>query len=151
MKSQVLHIVWCNISGETAGKIWNWSLLEVKGLTLSLLRVINVKFQPLQPRQKSYPTKYDEFGFSQLTQTKDDYTTNSGEPTYTFSAGWENVLFELSSERVKISYDGLHGRPCSRPNMFLTRRNECEDNISPLKSDTTLQSVIHSSTLVKLH
>ena len=30
MKSQVLHTVWCNISGEAAGEIWNWSLLGVK-------------------------------------------------------------------------------------------------------------------------
>ena len=29
MKSQVLHTVWCYISGEAAGKIWNWSLLRV--------------------------------------------------------------------------------------------------------------------------
>ena len=27
MKSQVLHTVWCNISGEAAREIWNWSLL----------------------------------------------------------------------------------------------------------------------------
>ena len=33
MKSQVLHTVWCNISGEAAGEIWNWSLSGVKGLT----------------------------------------------------------------------------------------------------------------------
>ena len=32
MKSQVLHTVWCNISGESAGEIWNWSLSGVKGL-----------------------------------------------------------------------------------------------------------------------
>ena len=30
MKSQVLLTVWCNISGEAAGEIWYWSLLEVK-------------------------------------------------------------------------------------------------------------------------
>ena len=27
MKSQVLHTVWCYISGEAAGEIWNWSAL----------------------------------------------------------------------------------------------------------------------------
>ena len=27
MKSQALHTVWCNISGEAAGEIQNWSLL----------------------------------------------------------------------------------------------------------------------------
>ena len=32
MKSQVLHTVWCNIFNETAGEIWSWSLLGVKGL-----------------------------------------------------------------------------------------------------------------------
>ena len=32
MKSQVLHTVWCNVSGEAAGEILNWSLLGVKGL-----------------------------------------------------------------------------------------------------------------------
>ena len=26
MKSQVLHTVWCYISGEAAGEIWHWSL-----------------------------------------------------------------------------------------------------------------------------
>ena len=32
MKSQVLHTVWCNITGEAAGEILHWSLLGVKGL-----------------------------------------------------------------------------------------------------------------------
>ena len=32
MKSQVLHTVWCNISGEAAGEICNWSLLGVKAI-----------------------------------------------------------------------------------------------------------------------
>ena len=35
MKSHVLHTVWCNISGEAAGEIWNWSLLGVRELTPS--------------------------------------------------------------------------------------------------------------------
>ena len=33
MKSQVLHTVWCNVSGEIAGEIWHWSLLGAKGLS----------------------------------------------------------------------------------------------------------------------
>ena len=32
MENHVLHTVWCNISGEAAGEVWNWSLLGVKGL-----------------------------------------------------------------------------------------------------------------------
>ena len=47
-----------------------------QGLTLSLSRVINFKF-PLQPHQKDYITQYEELGFSQLNQMKDDYTINS--------------------------------------------------------------------------
>ena len=31
MKSQGLHTAWCNSSDETAGEIWSWSLLGVKG------------------------------------------------------------------------------------------------------------------------
>ena len=38
MKSQVLHTVWCHISAEAAGEIWNWSLLGVKGLELVAYR-----------------------------------------------------------------------------------------------------------------
>ena len=33
MKSQVLYTVWCYISGEAAGEIWNWSFLGVKRLS----------------------------------------------------------------------------------------------------------------------
>ena len=35
MKSQVLHTVWCNISGDAVGEIWNWSFLGMKRLTSS--------------------------------------------------------------------------------------------------------------------
>ena len=37
MKSQVLHTVWCNMTGEATGEIWTWSLSGVKGITVSLL------------------------------------------------------------------------------------------------------------------
>ena len=33
MKSQVLHTVWCYITGEAAGEIGDWSLLGLKGLS----------------------------------------------------------------------------------------------------------------------
>ena len=55
MKSQVLHTVWCYISGEGAGEILTL-IFGVKGLTLSLPRVMNLKF-PLQPHQKYYVTQ----------------------------------------------------------------------------------------------
>ena len=63
MKSQVLHTVLCNIAGEAAGELLDRSLLGVKGLTLPLPRVINIKFL-LQPHQKYYITQYEELGFS---------------------------------------------------------------------------------------
>ena len=81
-------------------------------LTLSLPRVINVKF-PLQPHQKYNITKYGELGFSLVTQIIDDYSTNShyftnkflfrrlGECSTFFNVGvkglkgWENVQFGL--------------------------------------------------------
>ena len=54
-----------------------------RDLTLSLPGVINFKFPP-QPHWKYYIAQYEELGFSYLTQTKDDYTTNSHYLTYTF-------------------------------------------------------------------
>ena len=39
MKSQILHTVWCCISGEAAGEIWHWSLFGVKGLKAKSARV----------------------------------------------------------------------------------------------------------------
>ena len=75
-------------------------------LSLSLPRVINVKFPP-QLHQKYYITQYEEFGFSSLTQMKDDYTTNSHYPTYTFlfrKVG-RMYLFQLGSERVMGNAD----------------------------------------------
>ena len=42
MKSQVLHTVWCYITGEAAGEIWNWSLSGVKGLLENIIdQVLN--------------------------------------------------------------------------------------------------------------
>ena len=56
---------------------------EVSWLTLSLQRVINVKF-PLQPHRKHCITQYEELGFSYPTQMKHDYTSKSHYLTNTF-------------------------------------------------------------------
>ena len=40
MKSQVLHTVWCNMTGEATGEIWTWSLLGVKGLMWGITFVV---------------------------------------------------------------------------------------------------------------
>ena len=58
---------------------------NVLSLTLSLLRVIDVKI-PLQPHQKYNITQYGELDFSQLTQMKSDYTTNSRYITHTIAS-----------------------------------------------------------------
>ena len=52
MKSQVLHTVWCNITGEATGEIWTWSLLGVKGLSPqkngnTITHIIIVPFPPV--------------------------------------------------------------------------------------------------------
>ena len=43
MKSQVLHAVWCNISGEAAREIWNWSLLGIEGFSSLKLKATGYK------------------------------------------------------------------------------------------------------------
>ena len=57
---------------------------------------------PLHPQQNYYIT---EFGFSELTQMKDDYTTNSHYLTlYIVSLkGRENVHFELRINLYQIA------------------------------------------------
>ena len=68
---------------------------EIAGIS----RINNFKFSC---SLTSNITQYGELvGSSKLTQMKDDYTANSHYITYTFLRGWENVLFELGSERVK--------------------------------------------------
>ena len=83
-------------------------------LTLSLLRVINVKF-PLQPHQIYYITQYGELGFSKLTQVKDDYATNSRYLTYTFSLSKVGRMYFLSSgvKGLKNNCMSDVGRICS--------------------------------------
>ena len=62
-------------------------------LTLSLPRVINFKF-PLQPHPKYTITRYEELGFSLLTQMKDKFILpflTTSLVRFSFK-GWENVL-----------------------------------------------------------
>ena len=45
-----LHTVWCNISGEAAGEVWNCSLLGVKGLNADLFLEAEKRFAVGQAR-----------------------------------------------------------------------------------------------------
>ena len=74
-----------------------------QSLTLSLPRVIKLKF-PLEPHQGYDITQYGELGFSQLTQMKDDYTTNSHYMTHTLLFQREWVLFYPVSEREFFAF-----------------------------------------------
>ena len=65
-------------------------------LTLSLLRVINVKF-PLQPQQKYYHTVWRTWLFIAYSQMKDYYTTNPCYLTYTFSLYKVGRMYFVSS------------------------------------------------------
>ena len=67
------------------------------------LRVVNFKF-PLQPHQKYYITQYEEFGFSLLSQMKDDHTTNPHYLTYAFHfKTLGGCTFKFGSERVNTA------------------------------------------------
>ena len=59
---------------------------------------------PPQPHQKYYITQYEELGFSSLTQMQDDKYYQFSPPSLVqfYLQGWENVPFELGSERVKL-------------------------------------------------
>ena len=48
--SQVLHTVWCNISGEAAGETWNWSLLGVKGLSVTMSQCLKTSVRVMNGR-----------------------------------------------------------------------------------------------------
>ena len=54
MKSHVLHTVWCNISGEAAGGIWNWSLLWIRLMARGtyVVEVLFLRFHEA-PEQRS--------------------------------------------------------------------------------------------------
>ena len=51
MKSQVLHTVWCNISGEAAGEIWNWSLLGTTVIEIHFLVTVHLQ-EPYRSTEK---------------------------------------------------------------------------------------------------
>ena len=73
--------------------------------THSLPRVIDFKV-PLQPHKKSYITQYKELRFSTfLTLMRDDDTTNilTNSLIHSFLNVWENVIFELGSERTSMA------------------------------------------------
>ena len=58
MKSQVLHTVWCSISGEAAGEIWTWSLLGVKWLMAGRC---SADLQPVQIEVKYFNVAWRNF------------------------------------------------------------------------------------------
>ena len=95
-------------------------------LTLSLPRVINFKFR-LQPHLKYYITQCEEHGFSQLTQMKDEYTTNSHYLTHTFL--FERLgecTFRIWEWRVNCKY--FHGISLSRQ-MSYRLKSHAHENI----------------------
>ena len=63
MKSWILHTMWCIITGEAAGEIWNWSLLGVKGLMIECFASENLirKFDESDQRAQAL-----RFGNSRL-------------------------------------------------------------------------------------
>ena len=89
------------------------SVKKIELLTLSLLRVINVKF-PLQPHQKYYThTVRRTWLFIAYSGERWLYYKFLLPHLYIFSLrGWENVLFELRSERVNGNFAKLYDQSC---------------------------------------
>ena len=83
------------------GGIWNWSLLGVIGLNLSLPKVSNFKF-PLQPHPKITSHGMKNLAFHSLLRWKMIVIPIIRTSLIHFSIkGWENVLFELSRFRAR--------------------------------------------------
>ena len=58
MKSQVLHTVWCNMTGEATGEIWTWSaLLGVKVLTFGFVSRVLPLYRSFEsaPKRRQSP------------------------------------------------------------------------------------------------
>ena len=96
MKSQVLHAVWCNISGEAAGEIWHWSLLGVKGFLKHLCWQVEFKETSSfwkNTRELPCALLIDFKFLLQPQQQEDDYTINilTMSLKHFSSKGWENV------------------------------------------------------------
>ena len=64
MKSQVLHTVWCNMTGEATGEIWTWSLL---GVNVHVRRVfVPVPVQASEPASQIDLQKYKDMKVTAL-------------------------------------------------------------------------------------
>ena len=60
MKNQVLHTVWCNISAEAAGEIWDWSLLGSERANRGVVKLFSSIFEPAI-RMNSYKNRAGRF------------------------------------------------------------------------------------------
>ena len=116
MKSQVLFTVWCNISGEAAGEILSWSLLEMKGLRVKHVPVSSSHLLLVQSRRTFW-------------NLSDFYVRRRESVTVSFNyphTGSKNRGFRWSVSTPQPRRSGgvveSRGRPgCSRPTAGHTR------------------------------
>ena len=95
MKRQVLHTVWCNISGEAAGGIWNWSLLEVKvSSKMSDSRIIRVRWA----RKTGSRYHTGNIGRTMSWTITDRWPWIDSRPMIDSSTGSRSIIDPLSSD-----------------------------------------------------
>ena len=118
MKSQVLLPVWCNISGEAAGEIGDWSPLGLKGWTFSLPSLKSTFSQPFKDKCISDVVRIGSviiFHLSKVWKAKFFMLCDvSGE-----AAGeiWNRSLLGVKAEAEKISHQSCehHTPPNTTP------------------------------------
>ena len=115
MESQVLH-VWCYISCEAAGEIWNWSLLNVKGLKIS-----NAIVGTAISRLNSLRTAYIRFLFSARPAGAKMVRAN---PFIFYSCRVTTTSLELRSQGTKQKTVRRHAYAV-QSHIFVVSRNSC--------------------------
>ena len=102
MVNQVLHTVWCNITGEAAGEIWHWSLLGGKGLTCSALAGCSSLTQRSQWSKISRSKWWTTICWAE--------TTWSGRPRSTWSRGCCRVTMPTAACPKPTAREYKHSR-----------------------------------------
>ena len=138
MKSQVLHTVWCYISTEAAGEVWNWSLLGVKGLIDAtpgcLLKFDEDKGTPLEKRVLTLALRQSEVLFSNTWQHI-CHIRHSRMVTITAvfyecgstHAAWSKLWKKWSTSTLPVRAPGPQTAKCPSPGLWWNSNKRCCD------------------------
>ena len=105
MKSHVLHTVWCNISGEAAGEIGDWSFLGVKGLKHSS-PLFSRSWQTCLERCESSPTTSETSWSCMRSESSPSSSNCSTWPTAAFwstpPGSWPSAPLNHTAEGQRL-------------------------------------------------